>query len=411
MKCSRCQKEIADESMFCNYCGKRQISAPVPQRRRRRRPKGSGSVYMSGSSRTCPWVAVDGTGAYIGRFASSGEAVKALDSHNEKKLPAQRSRYTLVQIYNSFTASQRYEKLAKSGREGLSVAWKRLQPLANRPALSITIDEYQAIIDSAMVTKRYKEYSHEEYAMLTKAQKARYEKLKSQPPEPLGYDGKNRIKQLVSHLYNEMIWLGILDKNENRADLLVLPPQPASHKRNFTASEKMILEANSSDDTVKIILIYLYTGMRLGELLKCKRSDVDIDGRVIIGGSKTKAGRERRIPIIEKCLPLIQHFYLRGGVYLIEENHKPITEETFRRGRFYPKLAELGIQYQDADGKNILTPHRTRHTMAADAIKSEVDPVALSKVLGHTKFSVTVDKYADDLDSDFLKDEIEKISG
>lgn len=51
----------------------------------------------------------------------------------------------------------------------------------------------------------------------------------------------------------------------------------------------MILEANSSDDTVKIILIYLYTGMRLGELLKCKRSDVDIDGRVIIGGSKTKA--------------------------------------------------------------------------------------------------------------------------
>lgn len=49
--------------------------------------------------------------------------------------------------------------------------------------------------------------------------------------------------------------------------------------------------------------------------------------------------------------------------------------------------------------------------MAADAIKSEVDPVALSKVLGHAKFSVTVDKYADDLDSDFLKDEIEKISG
>lgn len=410
MLCARCQKEIANESMFCNFCGKRQTGAPVPQRRRRRRPKGSGSVYMSGNSRTRPWVAVDGAGTYIGRFSSSGEAVKVLDSHNEKQIPAERARYTLAQVYNFFTASQRYEKLAKPSREGLSVAWKRLDPLAGRQAISITIDEYQAIIDSAMVAKRYKEYSPEEYAELTKAQKARYEKLKSQPSEPLGYDGKNRIKQLVSHIYNEMIWLGILEKSENRADLLVLPPQPTPHKRNFTTAEKEILESNSSDDTVKIILIYLYTGMRLGELLKCKRDDVNIDGRVIIGGSKTKAGKERRIPIIEKCLPLVQYFMEQDGIYLIEEKGKPLTEDTFRRGRFYPKLAELGIQYQNENGENVLTPHRTRHTMAADAIKSEVDPVALSKVLGHAKFSVTVDKYADNLDGDFLKDEIEKIS-
>ena len=56
------------------------------------------------------------------------------------------------------------------------------------------------------------------------------------------------------------------------------------------------------------------------------------------------------------------------------------------------------------------TPHRTRHTLAADAVRSEVGPVAVSKAYGHAKFSVTADKYADALDSGFLKEEIEKTS-
>ena len=47
--------------------------------------------------------------------------------------------------------------------------------------------------------------------------------------------------------------------------------------------------------------------------------------------------------------------------------------------------------------------------MTADAIASGVDPVALSKVLGHTKFSTTADKHADDLDLSFLQHEIEKV--
>ncbi|MBN3028105.1 hypothetical protein DW194_11165 [Subdoligranulum sp. AM16-9] len=48
--------------------------------------------------------------------------------------------------------------------------------------------------------------------------------------------------------------------------------------------------------------------------------------------------------------------------------------------------------------------------MAADAVRSEVGPVAVSKAYGHAKFSVTADKYADALDSGFLKEEIEKTS-
>lgn len=411
MNCQRCKKQIPNGSYFCMFCGKRQADAPPVQQHKRRRPKGSGSVYRAGNSRTNPWIAVSGEGVYLGRFPNQGAARLALDAANDVQRDAKHMRLTLRDVYESFCDSPRYEKLGKSGRDGLSAAWERLSPLWDKRATEVSLSEYQAIIDEATVAKRYKELTQEEIGQLTPSQKKRYLMLKAQPPQPLGYDGKNRIKQLVSHLYNEMIRLEMIGKEGNLADLLVLPPQPKSKKRNFTAAEKTVLERHADDETVKIILIYLYTGMRLDELLKIERTAVHLDEKVMIGGNKTDAGRDRRIPITSRCEPLIAYFYhdRPGRKYLIERRGRPISEDTFRRSMFYPTLEKLGIQYQDDAGKNVLTPHRTRHTMTADAIASGVDPVALSKVLGHTKFSTTADKYADDLDLSFLQNEIEKV--
>lgn len=46
MKCIRCHVNIPDKALFCPWCGKQQdaTSAPV-HRKKRRRPKGSGTVY------------------------------------------------------------------------------------------------------------------------------------------------------------------------------------------------------------------------------------------------------------------------------------------------------------------------------------------------------------------------------
>lgn len=409
MLCVRCRREIPDGSAFCNLCGKRQPAvAPSPQRRARRRPKGAGSVCKLSGTRAKPWAARAADRSLIGTYASPGEAVLALDTYNAKCLPTDRRRYTLRQVYASLQRSPRWGKLSVKGREGLEIAWQRLEPLADRPALSIAITEYQDIIDKAMLVPRYKKLSPEELAGLPPSRRKRYEALAAQPPQPLGYDGKNRIRQLVSHLYAEMIRLEI--STQNMADQLVLPEQPTSFKRNFTRAEERLLKQHDDLDDVKIILIYLRTGMRLGELLTLPRSHVDLQNRVITGGSKTKAGRNRRIPILDDILPYVQYYYDKGGELLIEENGAPMTEDHFRRHHFYPTLAKSGIQYQDDGGRNLLTPHRTRHTAAAHAIQSGVDPVALAKVLGHAKFATTVDKYGDDLDINYLRREMEKTS-
>ena len=406
MECIRCHRDIPDDAKYCPYCAKRQTGAPAPQRKARRRPKGSGSVYRLAGKRARPWAALASDRTLIGTYASSSEAVQALDAYNAKQLPADRRRYTLAQVYASLQQSPRWAKLGEKGREGLQVAWQRLAPLYDRPALSISITEYQDIIDQAVIAPRYKQLSPTELAELPPSRRARYEALAAQPPQPLGYDGKNRIKQLISHLYAEMIRLEI--GTQNLADQLVLPEQPSSRKRNFTPEEEKTLLAHDDLDDVKIILIFLRTGMRLGELLTLPRENVDLVAGIITGGSKTNAGRNRKIPILSSIRAYVEYFYSKGGALLIENDGRPMTEDHFRRQHFYPTLSALGIRYQDADGTNVLTPHRTRHTAAAQAIQNHVDPVALSKVLGHAKFSTTVEKYGDDISVEFLRKEMEK---
>ena len=406
MFCPRCRKEIPDGSGFCLFCGKRLGSSPPPQRRRRRRAKGSGSVYQLSGNRAKSWVAAASSGAILGTYASSGEAVEALDTFNAGQLPADRSRYTLEQVWLSFRRSPAWNKLSDKGREGLLSAWPRLAPLAGRRALSVGVFEFQEILDTATVKTRYKARTAAELARMKPSERKRYEALAAQPPQPLGYDGKNRIKQLVSHLYNEMIRLQIT--KENLSGVLVLPLQHTREKRNFTPEEKELLRRHDDDPTVKIILIYLGTGMRLNELLRLPKHAVDLERRILTGGSKTEAGRNRVVPILDSILPYVRYFYERAGTYLIEEQGHPLSDDTFRRRRFYPKLEELGIRYQDATGKNALTPHRSRHTFVADSIQGGVAPEALTKIAGYSRYDVAVDKYADDLDLEYLRDEIKK---
>lgn len=406
MICSRCKKEIPEESRFCLYCGKRLESMPTPQRRRRRREKGSGTIKKLSGNRSKPYAAVSGAGMLIGTYATSHEAVEALDTFNARQLPADKSKYTLEQVWESFQQSPAWDKLSQKGKDGLMFAWPRLAPLHGRKAISIGVFEYQEILDAAMLVPRYKKHTEAELAKMKPYLRKRYADLVAQPPKPLGYDGKNRIKQLVSHLYNEMIRLQIT--RENLSDVLVLPAQSTRSKRNFTDAEKAILRQHDDDPAVKIILIYIETGLRLNELLKMPRDAVDLDARIMTGGSKTESGRNRIVPILESTFPYVKYFYDQGGKYLIEKNGKPIGDNTFRQTMFYATMKSLGIQYQDSNGKNTLTPHRARHTFVADSIQGGMSPEALTKIAGYSKYDVAVDKYADDLSAEYLRAEMEK---
>ena len=55
MNCTKCQREIPDDAVFCCYCGKRLVAAP-PKPRTGKRGSGQGSARKRGSTWTAVWT-------------------------------------------------------------------------------------------------------------------------------------------------------------------------------------------------------------------------------------------------------------------------------------------------------------------------------------------------------------------
>ena len=77
----------------------------------------------------------------------------------------------------------------------------------------------------------------------------------------------------------------------------------------FTASHIITLWEHKNERTAQILLLYIYTGLRISELYGIKIEDVHLKERYMIGGSKTDAGKRRIIPIAECIYPIVSALY------------------------------------------------------------------------------------------------------
>ncbi len=81
MICKKCKKEIADDSIYCNYCGKKQTAAP--KTRHRKRAHGTGTIRKDTRYKN-PYIAIapatpNGKGRqYIGAYPDMKSAQAAL---------------------------------------------------------------------------------------------------------------------------------------------------------------------------------------------------------------------------------------------------------------------------------------------------------------------------------------------
>lgn len=161
-------------------------------------------------------------------------------------------------------------------------------------------------------------------------------------------------------------------------------------RKPFTREEINILFKNvdSKDKYINrsySVLILIYMGMRIGELLNLKVKDINLKNKTIfISESKTPDGI-RTIPIPDKI------------VYLFENNIKP-NEEYFIQGsrenkenyqgyirKFYKMLKLLNLEDH--------TIHDTRHTFATMLNNADVNGTSIIKLIGHSDFKITQDIY------------------
>ena len=111
---------------------------------------------------------------------------------------------------------------------------------------------------------------------------------------------------------------------------------PAAPHRDLTKPEILTLVGCCSDPEIKdAILIAAYTGLRLGELMRLKRND--IQGGIIRVDSNTKTGVPRSVPIvplIKKALKRVPFTYPKRKI-----------QEKFMQAR---KLSKMGhVHFHD----------------------------------------------------------------
>lgn len=373
MECIRCKRDMPDGGTFCPWCGKRQAATAAPQRRKRRRPKGSGSTYKLSGKRQKPWLALTSKREVLGVYATQGEAVLALDAYNAQNTPTALLKTTFAQAYHKWREQPQFTSLGRDMIKGYELAYSRAEPLYDLQLRDIKADDYQKIIDQ-MVKKGLSRSSCE------------------------------KQRTLFSRICEWAMAQDII--NKNYASLLQLPAASEKQERTLTNAEIEKIAEYQNDkkygQTAQIAMVLLYTGMRIDELLSMRCENVYLKEHYMIGGEKTEAGKNRIIPILDPIYKTIAFWMLDSGCDLLIPSKTGTKLDKRNVATKFRKLCEVcGI-----DGVH---PHTLRHTASSKMVECGLEKTAVQAILGHKSFSTTASKYVSHNDPTFLISEMQKL--
>ena len=343
MKCIRCKAELPEGAVYCPACGKKQTVAEP--RKALKRANGTGTVYKLSGRRRCPWVAAKNK-IVIGYYERKTDALEALERVSGRNL-TERYNMDFSEVYEGWKA-EHFKTIGPHGIESYERAYDIFSPLHSRQFRSLRTSDFQSVID------HYLGKSHSTVS---------------------------KYKQLITQMSEWAVREEICTTNFAR--FVKLNENVKKEKETFTDAEIKKLEEDGSE-TAKIVLMLIYTGMRIGELFDLPLENYH--GSYVIGGEKTAAGRDRIIPIRPEGRVYFDYFAKQAfGDKLISGYTGPHDVPHFRQRSYYPMLQRLGIPKK--------TPHSTRHTYASWARRSGMEPEILQKILGHAKYSTTADIY------------------
>lgn len=341
-QCVKCKKEIPDGYLFCCWCGRRQQDT---QKKSLKRANGTGTVYKLQGRRKRPWVAAK-SGVIVGYYDKKTSALEALARLQGRSLD-EIYNWTFKEVYEAWK-DEHFRDIGAKGTESYERAYDIFEPLHERKFRELRTADYQAVID---------QYSAKSYSTLSK------------------------FKQLVTQMSQWGIRQELI--TTNFASFVKLPENVKKEKGIFSADEIKKIEKDGSQEA-RLVLMMIYTGMRIGELFGLRTENVH--ETYVIGGEKTKAGRNRIIPIRSEGRKYFAEFKERAkGELLISGYEGQKVAANFRNRDYYPLLERLGIPKK--------TPHATRHTFASWAVANNIKPELLQKMLGHADYSTTANIY------------------
>ena len=216
----------------------------------------------------------------------------------------------------------------------------------------------------------------------------------------------NSVNAIISVLQSSLKTANFLGLTaEYTADKVKRPKLKEKPVECFSLKEQKQIEQailSGRKDKRYGILLCLYSGLRIGELIALQWSDIDFtkgiltvskschDGKagLIIDEPKTATSR-RVIPLPKQLLPILKGIKKKShSPFVVSANGKPVSVRSYQRS-FELLLKKLKIPHRGF--------HSLRHTFATRALECGMDVKTLSEILGHKNPTVTLNRYAHSL--------------
>ena len=196
----------------------------------------------------------------------------------------------------------------------------------------------------------------------------------------LSYSSCKKVRSLISLLEKYASKIELTSKSY--AHLLSIGRNKAVRPHKPFSRQKINkLWQHVNDPGVDTVLILLYTGMRVGEMLALQKSDVNMRQHYIhITKSKTESGI-RIIPIHHRITPLIEARMKSPGAFLLTDANG--------NGYSYSRYCILWHQVMHIIKAYSHTTHDCRHTVATLLDNAGANETAKRRILGHAGGDVT----------------------
>ena len=211
-----------------------------------------------------------------------------------------------------------------------------------------------------------------------------------------GYSTQWAIKNLFGHLDRFALEIDVIDKSY--AQLTTAEPIPETKKKPFTDEEVDKVWKIKDKPWVDSVLVFLYSGFRISELLSLKTEKVDLEQGTFQGGIKSASGKDRIVPIHSKIFEFVKKRVEEGNKYLFSLNGKKLSNAKYYE-IWNSIMDELKIEH---------TPHECRHTFRSRLDSAGANKVCIDLMMGHKSKEVGERVYTHKTVQE-LKDAIELI--
>lgn len=310
----------------------------------KRNPNNYGCVTKLKGNRSRPWV------VKVTVYDEEGHAKQVpidyaeteekgniiLAEYNNNPWNIDRNKVTLVELYNRW-AKMKLPKLGTSLQSSLRSAFKHCSKYYGLKYRNIRAYQMQDCIDNC----------------------------------GKGYSTQGAIKNLWGHLDRFAFECDIIEKMYST--ITTAPPIPETNREPFTAEQVATLWQIKDDPWVNTVLIYIYTGFRLTELLNMKTEHLNMKDKYFQGGVKSASGKGRIVPFHKRIESMVKELVDQGNPYLFSYDGKKISQTNYYQfwGAVMKKI--------DADK----TPHEARHTFETCLDNAGGNRKCIDMLMGH----------------------------